>query len=339
MSEKLDGVRAYWDGKQFLSRLGNPYLAPDWFMAGLPVDPARWRALGRPQAVPARRQHRSPAGQERALARDHVRGVRRARGRCAVRGATRTVPRAVCGSRDAARSSCTITRCAPVRMPLRAELARVEALGGEGLMLRQPGSRYVAGRSTTLLKVKSFFDAEATVIDHLPGEGRHEGRLGALLVERPDGIRFSVGTGFSDAERGVAAADRQPHHVPLPGAVDGRRAALPFVRRRPSRRATAGCSGQDRGWRDRCALQADSAHCPGRRRAGRGNGASRRVGGGNDLRRSAFRIRGRNVQQVLGSRGQRLRHDRSVRPHRDGGSEQDEVLRKRTRQRPARPRS
>src|SRR5580658_1746325 len=36
MSEKLDGVRAYWDGKQFLSRQGNLYHAPDWFVAGLP---------------------------------------------------------------------------------------------------------------------------------------------------------------------------------------------------------------------------------------------------------------------------------------------------------------
>ena len=39
MSEKLDGVRAYWDGKQFLSRQGNLYHAPDWFMAGLPATP------------------------------------------------------------------------------------------------------------------------------------------------------------------------------------------------------------------------------------------------------------------------------------------------------------
>src|SRR5436309_2208376 len=42
---------------------------------------------------------------------------------------------------------------------LRRELARVEALGGEGLMLRRPGSAYEAGRSPTLLKVKSFADA------------------------------------------------------------------------------------------------------------------------------------------------------------------------------------
>jgi DNA ligase 1 len=84
---------------------------------------------------------------------------------------------------------------------LRRELARVEKLGGEGLMLRQPGSRYEAGRSSTLLKVKSFRDDEARVVQHLPGEGRHKGRLGALLVELRDGTRFSIGTGFSDAER------------------------------------------------------------------------------------------------------------------------------------------
>src|SRR6266853_691510 len=39
MSEKLDGVRAYWDGKQFLSRQGNIYHAPNWFIEGLPAVP------------------------------------------------------------------------------------------------------------------------------------------------------------------------------------------------------------------------------------------------------------------------------------------------------------
>ena len=73
-------------------------------------------------------------------------------------------------------------------------------------MLRQPGSRYEVGRSTTLLKVKSFHDAEARVLEHLKGAGRHKGRLGALLVELADGTRFSVGTGFSDAERGAPPA-------------------------------------------------------------------------------------------------------------------------------------
>jgi DNA ligase-1 len=51
------------------------------------------------------------------------------------------------------------------------------------------------------LKVKTFHDAEATVIGHEPGKGRHAGRLGALTVRLPNGKEFSVGTGFSDKER------------------------------------------------------------------------------------------------------------------------------------------
>ena len=36
MSEKLDGLRAYWDGKHFFSRLGNSFHAPEWFIKDLP---------------------------------------------------------------------------------------------------------------------------------------------------------------------------------------------------------------------------------------------------------------------------------------------------------------
>ena len=38
MSEKLDGLRAYWDGKHFFSRLGNSFHAPEWFIRDLPQD-------------------------------------------------------------------------------------------------------------------------------------------------------------------------------------------------------------------------------------------------------------------------------------------------------------
>jgi DNA ligase 1 len=58
-----------------------------------------------------------------------------------------------------------------------------------------------SGRSSTLLKVKRFQDLEARVLRHEEGAGRHKGRMGALVVEMADGIKFSVGTGFSDKER------------------------------------------------------------------------------------------------------------------------------------------
>ena len=84
---------------------------------------------------------------------------------------------------------------------LRDSLERIELLGGEGLMLRQPGSLYEVGRSNTLLKVKTFHDADAVVVDYLAGKGRHKGRMGSLAVRMADGTEFSVGTGFTDKQR------------------------------------------------------------------------------------------------------------------------------------------
>lgn len=81
-------------------------------------------------------------------------------------------------------------------------LAKVESDGGEGIMLRRPGSAYASGRrSGDLLKVKSFSDEEAQVIGHAEGKGKHAGKLGALLCVGSTGERFKIGTGFSDAER------------------------------------------------------------------------------------------------------------------------------------------
>ena len=45
-----------------------------------------------------------------------------------------------------------------------------------------------AGLLSKTLSVKRFDDAKATVIRHLPGAGKHEGRLGAVLVELSNGI-------------------------------------------------------------------------------------------------------------------------------------------------------
>jgi len=44
-------------------------------------------------------------------------------------------------------------------------------------------------------------DDDARVLAHLPGKGRHAGRMGALLVETPRGVRFRLGTGFTDRQR------------------------------------------------------------------------------------------------------------------------------------------
>jgi DNA ligase-1 len=199
MSEKLDGVRAYWNGKSFVSRLGNLFHAPDWFTKDLPDHPLDGELFGgrkkfqRTVSI-VRRQDRSDAWKEiryvvfdapamDAPFEERLQRVKDLLEKQAVH--VEAHPHEICRGVE----------------HLRDELARVEALGGEGLMLRKPGSRYEVGRSSTLLKVKTFHDAEARVVAHLPGAGRHKGRLGALDCALADGTRFSIGTGFSDAER------------------------------------------------------------------------------------------------------------------------------------------
>lgn len=200
ISEKLDGVRAYWDGERFISRLGNPFFAPPWFTANFPktpLDGELWggRKLFQRTVGIVKRQDQSPLWKELQYlvfdAPSHG-GVFEERVAFIEQTALNLKhPHLVAAEHVICRGT----------DHLRDELARIEGLGGEGLMLRAPRSRYEAGRSNTLLKVKSFHDTEARVIDHLPGAGRHLGRLGALLVEMSDGTRFNVGTGFSDAER------------------------------------------------------------------------------------------------------------------------------------------
>jgi DNA ligase-1 len=68
-------------------------------------------------------------------------------------------------------------------------------------MLHRGDSLYVAARTDDLLKYKSFDDAEAKVIGYIPGNGKYVGMMGALLVERTDGVQFKIGSGFTDAER------------------------------------------------------------------------------------------------------------------------------------------
>lgn len=200
MSEKLDGVRAWWDGKKFQSRLGNTFFAPKWFTECLPdklLDGELW--VGRQEFSTTISIVRSQgADQQWKKVKYLVFDAPHLKLPFEDRVAWIKAWAADCGQPHVVAVDhfpCIDTA------HLKTELARVEGLGGEGLMMRRPGSLYEAGRSTSLLKVKTFHDAEARVIGHDPGKGKHKGRLGALVLEMPDGTRFNAGTGFSDEER------------------------------------------------------------------------------------------------------------------------------------------
>jgi DNA ligase-1 len=201
VSEKLDGVRAYWDGEQLLSRQGNHFAAPDWFTAGFPdqpLDGELWLGRNRFQALMSIVKDRSGDPGNWQQVRYCVFDLPVQPGNFSQRLL------ALQKLLDQLKNPyLKLVKQFRVRNQdaLMQELDAIMAMGGEGLMLHRADALHEAGRSGNLLKLKRYEDAEATVAAHLPGKGKYQGMLGALLVEGIDGLRFRIGTGFSDAER------------------------------------------------------------------------------------------------------------------------------------------
>lgn len=206
MSEKLDGVRAYWDGEKFWSRGGKIYNAPEFFTRDLPsdihLDGEIWLERGKfDKASGLVRRHNEVDGWRDLtfLVFDAPEAdggfenrIDEAMAWVSSLDYARVVDQEVCEGME----------------HLQDKMNKILKLGGEGVMLRESGSPYVRNRSGHLLKVKKFHDAEAMVVGYQPGEGRHEGRLGALIVywipypkEPKLTTQFKIGTGFSDEER------------------------------------------------------------------------------------------------------------------------------------------
>lgn len=201
ISEKLDGVRAYWDGQQLIARSGNTIRAPAWFVAAFPataLDGELWIGRGRFDELSGIVRQTQPEDSD--WRRVHYMIFDLPHSELPFTERLAQLQRVV--------TLAEIPWLQPVsqfRVPneteLMQKLARITASGGEGLMLRRETSLYHTQRNTDLMKLKPLHDAEATVVAYQPGRGRLTGMMGSLLVETADGRRFRIGTGFSDAER------------------------------------------------------------------------------------------------------------------------------------------
>jgi len=201
VSEKFDGVRALWDGNKFISRGGNIYHAPAWFIEDFPkqrLDGELWIARQSFELLVSTVRDKTP--DDKAWTK--------------VKFMVFDIPdiEAIFDQRLLQLNNIIKTAQIPWLQPVRQiklkdhqalirYLNKVTKLGAEGLMLHKGSSFYRGKRSGDLLKVKAYEDAEAVVVGHIPGKGKYADALGALLVSLDSGIRFKIGTGFSDAER------------------------------------------------------------------------------------------------------------------------------------------
>jgi DNA ligase-1 len=219
MSEKLDGVRAHWNGKNFYSRTGKLWRwVPSSFRKRLPpeaLDGELWMGRGTFQTlVGIVKRQKNPSEKDWEQVEYHVFDAPRVKGKFRERyawmkeleakypdGPMRVLEQTEC--KDRAHLMRTVDNIVGGRK------RKHGFVPGEGVMLRNPDMDYEQKRTSNLLKVKRFIDDEAVVLGTTRGQGRLLGTMGALLVKWK-GKQFKVGSGFSDAER---------HKPPARGSV------------------------------------------------------------------------------------------------------------------------
>ena len=201
VSEKLDGVRAYWDGEKLLSRNGNPFAVPAWFVADFPkiaLDGELWGGRGNFQKTVS------------VVTRDTPH-----KGWQAIQYMVFDLPDDD-GDFDSVLEKLQVLKAAtandylqivayetvPDHRTLMEKLDTVITNNGEGLILRRGAGKYKSGRTDDFLKLKKLDDAEAIVVAHNPGKGKFTGMLGSITARTVTrGIMFRIGTGFTHAER------------------------------------------------------------------------------------------------------------------------------------------
>jgi DNA ligase-1 len=201
VSEKLDGVRAYWDGEQLWTRGGYKIVAPAWFIRDFPkraLDGELWAGRGQFEVASTAARQQKPDERIWRQLEYWVFELPQAGGDFSARSTEI--------QRLTTEAQVPWLQAVPqFRVPTRAELwvklLEVTQAGGEGLMLHRADAIYVTGRSDDLLKLKRHDDAEAQVVGHTPGRGRLAGKLGSLEVVTADGKRFRIGSGLTDAQR------------------------------------------------------------------------------------------------------------------------------------------
>ena len=227
VSEKLDGIRARWDGTELRTRNDNKIFAPVWFTQNWPkatIDGELWIERGQFELTASIVLSKLTEGKSHLVANslsraktteDDIAAASISDKRWAdVRFMAFDMPVAgqpfdsrlnMLNSLVEATLNPTFAVIAQFKLTsidvLEEKLKQVTQEGGEGLMLHHGNAFYQSGRSDNLLKVKQFEDAEAKVLAQLPGKGQFRNMMGSLLVETSTGIQFKLGTGFSEEER------------------------------------------------------------------------------------------------------------------------------------------
>jgi DNA ligase-1 len=200
ISEKLDGIRARWNGSALITRNANIIYAPAWFVKNLPpqtLDGELWLARNSFEKTASIVLRKTPTVDWKNI-KFMLFDLPEHKGTFSQR---LTELYYLTDSIASPNVQVIPQFKLANQSQLMSKLDDIVAQGAEGLMLHHKAAYYEDGRSEYLLKLKKYQDAEARVIAHLPGKGKYQNMLGSLRVELDSGIQFKIGSGFSDKQR------------------------------------------------------------------------------------------------------------------------------------------
>ena len=196
MSEKLDGIRAYWDGKDLYTKNGNKIYAPIWFTKDFPsfeLDGELWTKRDDFENIQSIVLDKIPSEKWKEITYN-IFEVPNSKGNFEERVSIienylkespnkliKIIPQIKCKNQE----------------HLEKYLQELINKKAEGIIIKNPKIDYFSGRSNEILKVKKFEDMEGQVIGH----NYKDKKFKSLKIKLEDGVVFNLGGGFSDKER------------------------------------------------------------------------------------------------------------------------------------------
>ena len=200
MSEKLDGIRGFWDGKQLLTRSGQKIAVPDWFIIHYPpfsIDGELWTKRADFEEIGSIVRRKIPDERWRKITHQIFEVPDQQGGLLDRLAILRDY------LKTQANSPIRIIKQYPINQQNQVKrfLQDVTHKGGEGVVVRDPNTAYQTGRLNSALKVKKYLDMECVVENIVPGKGKYVGKMGSLLCKTKKGMLVKVGSGFRDIQR------------------------------------------------------------------------------------------------------------------------------------------
>jgi len=202
MSEKLDGVRAYWDGHQLVSRGGNVFNAPEWFLKKFPpfaLDGELWTKRNDFESIVSIVRQQQPDERWSQISYQVFEVPHQLGGLLERLFVLQDYLKTASGRPN--HLFVVAQQRIKDEVHLNAFFQEIVSQGGEGIVVRDPVSEYKTGRLKNALKVKAYQDKDCEVTGYRPGRGKYQGMVGSLECKLISDKIISIGSGLTDKQR------------------------------------------------------------------------------------------------------------------------------------------